>query len=589
MPTTRRLPRWLPWAIFAGYLMLSGALVLWAGRETLFRGDDWDLLLYRGGWSPDVFLVPHNEHLSALLVAFFKAIPAVAGPHYGAFRLALLALDVCLTVLFFLFARERVGDWLALLAAAPLMLMGGGSDNLIWPTQIGVVGSLACGTGMLILLDRDGLPARLGSMALLTASIWFSSDGLFFLAAGIIWLGLSRDRWRQLWIVVVPTLTFLAWYPAHGESTFTAGNLRATPKFVLDSAAGGVSALTGVRPQIAHAQAIGAAAGVVGLALLILLLRRIRPRLTPRLIAIVTLAPVSWVLIALGRAEGGDPFASRYVYASALFILMAVLEVVRGERVQRLLSGWRYAALALLVGISLVLSANILFDKGGYWRSVSEYVHGRTSAIEMTRRTIDPNLLLEPLPDMAHMTAGWFLNAVEKWEESPTGATDIAGLSEEGRSAADQVLAAGAPARFVPPPSGLRPSGPPPRVDPGGSPARARGSCVIARPGSIVSVEVPAHGLLIRPHGAAIVQLRRYASGYEAAPTTQVESSRLLAFAADLSSVPWHVQVSAEAGAAVCGVRVPRGLVRGPRRPREGGQHCLSMSLGEDECRFTRY
>src|SRR5262249_17445637 len=132
------------WALLAAMLLASAAFVFWVGRETIFRGDDWDLFLYRGGVNADVFLVPHNEHLSALLVAAFKLIPALVGPHYGAFRLVLLALDVAIAALFFVFARERVGDWIALIATAPLLLMGAGSDNLIWPTEIGVVGSLAC-------------------------------------------------------------------------------------------------------------------------------------------------------------------------------------------------------------------------------------------------------------------------------------------------------------------------------------------------------------------------------------------------------------------------------------------------------------
>jgi hypothetical protein len=565
--------------------------VLWAGRETVFRGDDWDLFLYRGGFNADVFFVPHNEHLSALLVVAFKTIPAIAGPHYGAFRLALVALDVVMATLFFVFARERVGDWLALLATAPLLLMGAGADNLLWPTQIGVVGSLVCGLGVLILLDRSGFSAKAAACALLIGSIFFSSDGLFFLAAAGIWLLLSRDRRRDLWIVAVPALAYLAWYQQYGSSEFTAGNLRASPRFILDLATGGVSALTGIGSEVGHPHVFGAIVAIGGLVALGALVVKTRPRPTPRLAAIVALPILSWAIIALGRADGGDPFASRYVYASALFVLMAVLEIARGDYVQRVFRGWSLAVPALAVAVAMLFGAKSLTQDGDYWRSVSQYIHGRTAAIELTRRTISPNLLLQPLPDMAHMTAGWYLNAVNKYGGSPTGRPDIAGLSEQGRSAADQVLATGAPVQLVQPPADSGPVGPPPQLDSDSTKPVTRGSCLVVRPETPVSVTVPPSGILILPRRGASVslRLRRFASAYEQAPHYTVSSPTLLGIAVDHSSAPWHAHVSSRGQVALCGSAISPRMRRGPTRPASGNQHCSPASLGEDECRFNRY
>jgi hypothetical protein len=575
--------------ILALLLLVSAVFAFWAGRGTTFRGDDWDLLINRSGFNADVFLVPHNEHLSALLVVAFKAIPGLFGPHYGALRLTLLVLDLALAILFFVFARERVGNWLALLATAPLLLLGGGSDNLLWPTQIGVVGSLASGLGMLILLDRLRLSAKIGACALLTISIWFSSDGLFFLAAAIVWLGFCRPRWRDLWIVAIPALTYLAWYSGHGGSEFTVGNLRATPQFVLDSAAGGLSALTGIRPQVGHAKAIGAIGAVLGLALLIALAVKIRPRLSSRLAAIVALPLFSWVIIALGRAASGDPFASRYVYASALFILMAVLEIVRGERIRKLLAGWRFAILALAVGISMLFSARILVEKGNDWRAVSEYNIARVSAVEMTRRTVNPDLHLEPLQDMGHTTAGWYLNTVERFGESPIGQAEIAGLSKPARSAGDQVLAVAAPSVFVDPTGGV--AAVPPAVDPGWPQPERRGSCLRTDPGQPVSVLVPPGGVRVRPQPGYSVTfaLRRFASTYAEAPSNTVTAPTLMIIARDHSLVPWHTRISSPKPVTICGGKGPRALRRGPKLPPSGPQGCAPASLGESECEFRRY
>lgn len=586
--STDRVARWAPWAILALLLLFSAAFAFWAGRGTTFRGDDWDLLINRGGFNADVFLIPHNEHLSALLVVAFKAIPGLFGPHYGALRATLLVLDVAVAILFFVFARERVGNWLALLVTAPLLLLGGGSDNLLWPTQIGVVGSLASGLGMLILLDRERLTAKLGACALLTVSIWFSSDGLFFLAAAIVWLGFSRRRWRDLWIVAIPALTYVAWYSGYGASEFSGGNLRATPQFVLDSAAGGISALTGIRPQVGHAKAIGAVGAVFGLALLIGLVVKLRPRLTSRLAAIVCLPFFSWVIIGLGRAEAGDPFASRYVYASALFILMAVLEIVRGERIRQLLSGWRFAVLALVVGISMLFSARILVEKGNEWRSVSEYNVARVSAVELTRRTVNPDLHLEPLPDMGHTTAGWLLNTIERFGESPIGKPEIDGLGEPARSSADKVLIFADPVVFVPPGRGS--IGPAPPLDRGWPMPERTGECFGISSGAL-SVEVPAGGIVVRPTPgrSATIALRRFASTYRGAPANTISAPTLVAIAADHSPVPWHIRVSSQAHVTVCGGNAPRSLRRGPVLPPSGGQGCSPASIAETECRFRRY
>ena len=57
----------------------------------------------------------------------------------------------------------------------------------------------------------------------------------------------------------------------------------------------------------------------------------------------------------------------------------------------------------------------------------------------MTRRTVNPDLHLEPLPDMGHTTAGWLLNTIERFGESPIGKPEIAGLGELARSSADKV------------------------------------------------------------------------------------------------------------------------------------------------------
>ena len=553
---------WQPWVILGAVLLVSSAVAFWAGRDTVFRGDDWDLLLFRGGVSWNVFLAPHNEHLSALLVAAFKAIPTIAGPHYAAFRAALLALDVAVAALFFVFARERVGDWLALFATAPLLLMGAGSDNLLWPTQIGVVASLACGIGSLILLDRENLAARAGACALLTTSISGFERRASSLLCAAIWLVLSRNRWRQMWVVLVPAITYIAWYTGHGTSDVSRDDLHAAPHFVAELAAAGVSALTGFGFTSGHPKAVGLAVGLALLAGLAAFAIRVRPQVTPRMVALVSLPIRSLDVDRAGRrAAGGDPYASRYAYGSAVFILMAVLEIVRGDYAKQLFGGWRIAIVALAVGFSVFFNVKLLFEAGDYWRGVSQSIRGRTAAVELTRRTVDPgSLVLEPLQDMAHMTPGWFLNAVGKYGQSPTGSD----RSRRARRRGPRRRGSGARGR----------SARPVRATTAGRPAHGSD----AAPGH--SLDEGAHaglvpdgsqrrnpqrrgtalgGILIRPRGGqnAKVMLRRFSSDFVNAPEHTISGSTLLVIAADHSSVPWHVRVSARVPISVCGHRHP--------------------------------
>ena len=85
------------------------------------------------------------------------------------------------------------------------------------------------------------------------------------------------------------------------------------------------------------------------------------------------------------------------------------------------------------------------------------------------------------------------------------------------------------------------------------------------------------------------VALRRFASSFDAAPSSPVTKPALLVIPADHSDLPWHAQILSEAPASICGASADRRLRRGPLWPQRGDQHCVPMSYGEDECRFSRY
>ncbi len=562
-------------------MLASAALVLWAGRDTVFRADDWDLLLYRQGFNSDVLLHPHNEHLVALQILALKGIGALGGLHHYAYRFALLTVDLVVCGVFFLFARERVGALLAALTTLPLLFLGSAADSFLWSAMLGVMASLACGIGAIILLDRESLRARIGACLLLLAAIGFETNGLFFLLCTLLWLLLAK-RWRDLWIPIVPAIAYYAWYTGHGTSQFTSGNLEHTPEFMAKLGFTGFSALSGVaflfkHPHglIRHAALVAAA--LIGVALAVAaiwLIWRQRPRIGPRTVAIASLPLAYWLLVSLGRAEGGDPYASRYIFASVLFILMLLLELARNMDLKPVLRGRVAVVLLVLLAGSVLANARVMERGGDEERNLSQHIRARTTAIEVSRRTIDQNIYLVPLQTVGNMRTGWYLNAEDNFGESPVAGTVLADLLRPARTEADQTLAEGDNAGLYPP-LGASPTGP----------------CGSAAPGGGTVLTLPRDGLLVLPAAgaSATVTLRRFGPNFKHEPSFGTNRAALLKVSPDLRPRPWRVLVAATGPTRLCPTRISTRRLLGPPLPPTGYQHCEDFNTGTPECSFRRY
>ena len=129
-------------------------------------------------------LLPHNEHLSLVPVLVFKALFSTVGiDSYVPYRVAGLALHCGVVVLLFVYARRRVGDVLALAAAATVLFLGTAWPDVLWPFQIGFLGSLAAGIGALLALDREDRRGDITAAVLLAVALASSSLGIPLLFA----------------------------------------------------------------------------------------------------------------------------------------------------------------------------------------------------------------------------------------------------------------------------------------------------------------------------------------------------------------------------------------------------------------------
>jgi hypothetical protein len=317
-------------AIAIGVTTVVCLAILWLSRNFNFYFDEWDFILAAPTWTPVSLLEPHNEHPVILLRAVYALLLNTVGLRsYLPYMAVLLALHFANVVLLFELVRRRAGDLLGLAAAAMLVVLGAGWENLLWAFQIGFLGSVACGLGMLIALNGPRASRRLAvAIGLLTASLMFSGIGLFFGVAAAVQLIATPGRRRDaVWLI--PTAGALGvWYIAFGRhgaapGGISAGTLLSVPLYIawgLGSAIAGLAGLGG---------AIGLPIALIGAGIIAVRWRRrgidafglgvVAGLLSLYLVAGATRAQ-------LGYEQSG---AGRYVYEGAVLWILLLSDAAR--------------------------------------------------------------------------------------------------------------------------------------------------------------------------------------------------------------------------------------------------------------------
>ncbi|HXS47033.1 MAG TPA: hypothetical protein VN756_06185, partial [Solirubrobacterales bacterium] len=170
-----------PLVLLGAALLASAALLLALSHGLTFFQDTWEFLINRRDFSADALLKPHNEHIVVFPVAIQIFLLEVFGmtsaaPEYVLLICALLVV----AVLLFVYVRRRVGPWPALIAAVLLLFLGPAWQDILWPFELGFVGSVLFGLAMLLALDRDDRKGNIAACAFLVVSAGFSSLGLSF-------------------------------------------------------------------------------------------------------------------------------------------------------------------------------------------------------------------------------------------------------------------------------------------------------------------------------------------------------------------------------------------------------------------------
>lgn len=543
-----------PYLLLAAAFVVSAALILALTWHFTFLQDVWDFLINRRAVTVDSYMLPHNEHIVVIPVAIEQVLIHLFGmtdarPEFVLLTIMLLVTDY----LVFVYVSRRVGPWLGLFAALLILFLGPAWEMLLWPFEISLLGSVLFGLAMLLALERGDRRGDLLACLFLAIAVGFSELGIAFIAAAlVVVLQSPRERWlRRAYIFVIPVLLYAAWYLGWGhdaESHLTLRNILASPRFVAEELAVGVGNLFGLgaSPYEEKVEMLFGALLLVVIVAAIGFRQRRRPGVDPGLWPVAAAAAANWFLTAFNQFPGRAPYSSRYQYASCVFIVLLLANLLARERFGR-----RSIVIAGAITL-LALGPNLIVLKNGRDGLAVQSVLTRvdTAALEIARPTASPDFQLNPevagTPTLVNIFAGPYFEAVDELGSPAYSEAELAAARPEFRRQADIVLAAALPLKATVTPNAYDAAG-------------GRENCVAiapeAKPRQEVAIQSGKTRIELAPGSEGAYNLRRFGDrGEYVVPiaTAPGGSTTVLEVPHDESPRPWYLHVQAGQAARVC-------------------------------------
>jgi hypothetical protein len=499
--------------VFAVGALTAGIWLMVLGRGLNFFFDEWDWVDSSriSFWTSD--FAPHNGHPVVVPFAIYRLVMVLAGiRHYWPFLLLVVLANLLCGWLLFVLLRRRIHPVIAASAVSVLMLLGPAWQDLLWPFQIGFLGSVAGGLGALILLDRRRPTADVAALVCLLLSVFSSAIGLTMVAGitvELLWL--RRDR-KRIWIPLASAAAFTLWdlTKARGSSTLVAPAASAGARYVGQSAAGAVGALVGRDTAVGSILAITLAALVVAAVIY-------RPRESGRLAMAVVGGLTFWLLTLVTR--GSDPTASRYLYPGVVFVLMAVGELphlLAGGREHRAVHSRDSPLVTVITGIVLPVVVVAYAVVAIAWNSavlhsgqrglagVAQTTRAELAAVQLESRALAPMFQ----PDTTYMPqvkTGPYLKTIAAFGSPAATPTSLAGQPPDVRGEVDAMLLRGLPMRMVWVPAG--------QAETGACRSRVNGQTVIVSlsPSGVWITAPPQSDvqIAVRSYGTAFIPLHQ--------------------------------------------------------------------------------
>ena len=369
--------------VAAWAVMAIGAVVILdhLGRSRTFFYDEWNFVIDRWRLRADSLLAPHNGHLSVAPAAVYLFLFHTIGlDDYRVFRLVGLLVHVAVATGVVVYVRPRLGRLAAVGLGLVVLMLGTAWQDVMWPFQIGFMGSVLGLVGALLALDRRSDAGDVVAALMVGYALASSGVGIAVAVGIAAEVALTRP-WRRWWIVAAPIAGYVVWQVLEGGSDTESSGLWAMVRFVEQSAAAAFAAIFGV------GLGWGRLIMGIGLASLVVVLVR-RRTVPPRTVAISLTLLAFWGLTALSRAAFGDPGASRYLYVGVVGIVLLVAELLP-RRASRFIGP---AILAVGV-VSAVATWDVMRAGAGGLRVEGQLIGAELSVMEALRDEVPARLL----------------------------------------------------------------------------------------------------------------------------------------------------------------------------------------------------
>lgn len=365
----------LAWLLLIAAICVSATWMMVAGDGLTFVNDD--IFYYAqylvhgtGDIQPshglEYFIAPSNGHLQVLGKLIYRAIFEVFAANYAVFRAFDVAGVMLCVVLFFLFARRRVGPLVALVPCLSLLFLGFAWESFLWAFDLHTIYALALGLGAILALERQTRRGDIAACVLLVLSIAMIELGLAFAVGIAISVLLRPDRLRRAWIFLVPIALYGCWWlwARHfDQPSIVLANVKLIPITVTNAIAAVAGSVTGINPTgpgvfQPTTGITGWASALAAIAVVALIWRISRGRVPRTLWVFLAVALGYWVLIALGNRA---PDSSRYIFVGTLLVFLVAADALAGGRLPRT------AVFAALGVVAFAIPPNVakLYDGRG--------------------------------------------------------------------------------------------------------------------------------------------------------------------------------------------------------------------------------
>jgi hypothetical protein len=536
--------------LFAAAVVLSIPFLLYVHRDIGPYADEWGFLTGRSGFGAFQLFTHLNGQLMFVTSVGFTLVEKLFSP--GAiWPLAVIsvAAQVVVAWLAYIYMGRRAGQWFALFAAVLILLLGSGWEVIVWSFNFGWIIATAAGLGALVVFEgSESRRATIGASLLLILGLASGGMAAPFVVAIALYAIWPETRRRALIVIAAPVVIYGLWMVTYGSDFHHQRHILDAMGSAYVVASNGFGAIFGAGDEIGAALLVAAVIG--------LFVRFERAGSIDRQTVVVLSIPLSlWAIIAVERTGISDLQGSRYMYSSAIFLLLAASHFVRLVKPTQ-------AVKIAAVGLFLVA----LLGNLGLMRAGARGMRGNSSA----SKTFLTALAMTDAADGAHSKLeprdpGFFLRnssrpetyefAVSRGANLRYAFGAVPTLPPPDRAAVDFALVNLTKAHVSSEPSLPTDDAPVQALD-GAPPALpdTHGCLHVPADHPIVEVEMQIRGIVVEGDQAVRLRVKRFGDVYPTqAKTTLPPGIHSFSMSFGASDVPWKVLLQSKSAFTVCG------------------------------------